>query len=103
MYSGTGVCAGQAHWQSTTLWKWSGGEIFVGFIHSSSAQSRNANPGRAVHFLALPRWFGFPPNPGASVVDRRRQSHQKRSQNQQLVGPLGFNVFAAQKSRTWDK
>ena len=21
MYSGTGVCAGQAHWQSTTLWK----------------------------------------------------------------------------------
>src|SRR4051812_6681992 len=24
MYSGTGVCAGQAHWQSTTLWKYAG-------------------------------------------------------------------------------
>jgi hypothetical protein len=24
MYSGTGVCAGHAHWQSTTLWKWVG-------------------------------------------------------------------------------
>jgi hypothetical protein len=24
MYSGTGVWAGQAHWQSTTLWKYAG-------------------------------------------------------------------------------
>src|SRR5690606_19805487 len=31
MYSGTGVCAGQAHWQSTTLWKVSGLRISVGF------------------------------------------------------------------------
>src|SRR3989449_7344215 len=27
MYSGTGVWAGQAHWQSTTLWKYSGALI----------------------------------------------------------------------------
>src|SRR5690606_9476600 len=31
MYSGTGVCAGQAHWQSTTRWKVSGLRISVGF------------------------------------------------------------------------
>src|SRR5882672_8482678 len=30
MYSGTGVCAGHAHWQSTTLWKYSGAPISVG-------------------------------------------------------------------------
>jgi hypothetical protein len=30
MYSGTGVCAGHAHWQSTTLWKYSGLEMSVG-------------------------------------------------------------------------
>jgi hypothetical protein len=30
MYSGTGVCAGQAYWQSTTLWKYSGSFMFVG-------------------------------------------------------------------------
>src|SRR3546814_15233538 len=30
MYSGTDVCAGQAHWQSTTLWKVSGLRISVG-------------------------------------------------------------------------
>src|SRR5215831_4035000 len=35
MYSGTGVCAGQAHWQSTTLWKYSGAEMSVFFIDSS--------------------------------------------------------------------
>jgi len=28
---GTGVWAGQAHWQSTTLWKYSGSLISVGF------------------------------------------------------------------------
>jgi hypothetical protein len=31
MYSGTGVWAGQAHWQSTTLWKYAGAAISVGF------------------------------------------------------------------------
>jgi hypothetical protein len=31
MYSGTGVCAGHAHWQSTTLWKYSGALMLVGF------------------------------------------------------------------------
>lgn len=31
IYSGTGVCAGQAYWQSTTLWKYSGFLISVGF------------------------------------------------------------------------
>jgi hypothetical protein len=31
MYSGTGVWAGQAHWQSTTLWKYVGSEMSVGF------------------------------------------------------------------------
>src|SRR5690606_24847935 len=30
IYSGTGVWAGQAYWQSTTLWKYSGFEICVG-------------------------------------------------------------------------
>src|SRR5690606_22208157 len=30
MYSGTGVCAGHAHWQSTTLWKTSGSRMSVG-------------------------------------------------------------------------
>src|SRR3954447_19805634 len=30
MYSGTGVCAGQAHWRSTTLWKESGLRMSVG-------------------------------------------------------------------------
>src|SRR5690606_33726637 len=30
MYSGTGVWAGQAHWQSTTRWKYSGLRISVG-------------------------------------------------------------------------
>jgi hypothetical protein len=30
MYSGTGVCAGHAHWQSTTLWKYAGSAMFVG-------------------------------------------------------------------------
>src|SRR5208337_4012338 len=34
MYSGTGVCAGQAHWQSTTLWKYSGFRISVGFTNT---------------------------------------------------------------------
>src|SRR5882762_2129732 len=31
MYSGTGVWAGQAHWQSTTLWKYWGSAVSVGF------------------------------------------------------------------------
>src|SRR5688572_25087052 len=31
MYCGTGVCAGQAYWQSTTLWKYSGSFMSVGF------------------------------------------------------------------------
>jgi hypothetical protein len=31
MYSGTGVCAGHAYWQSTTLWKYSGLLMSVGF------------------------------------------------------------------------
>src|SRR6201999_2176705 len=30
MYSGTGVWAGHAHWQSTTRWKYSGAPIDVG-------------------------------------------------------------------------
>src|SRR5215218_4885240 len=30
MYSGNGVCAGHAHWQSTTLWKYAGSAMFVG-------------------------------------------------------------------------
>ena len=31
IYSGTGVCAGHAYWQSTTLWKYSGSFMSVGF------------------------------------------------------------------------
>ena len=31
IYSGTGVCAGHACWQSTTLWKYSASLISVGF------------------------------------------------------------------------
>src|SRR5665213_2943857 len=30
MYSGTSVCAGQAHWQSTTRWKYSDFDVSVG-------------------------------------------------------------------------
>src|SRR5436190_11568542 len=32
MYSGTGVWVGQAHWQSTTLWKYCGLEMSVGAV-----------------------------------------------------------------------
>src|SRR5437764_15201402 len=32
MYSGTGVCVGHAHWQSTTLWKYFGSETSVGAV-----------------------------------------------------------------------
>src|SRR5712671_1972178 len=32
MYSGTGVWVGQAHWQSTTLWKYFGLEMSVGTV-----------------------------------------------------------------------
>src|SRR3954453_7189213 len=49
MYSGTGVCAGQAHWQSTTLWKKSGAAISVGFIPTLSAhRADSARPLRSV-------------------------------------------------------
>lgn len=36
IYWGTGVCAGQAHWQSTTLWKYCV-PGWVGFIRRNSA------------------------------------------------------------------
>src|SRR5690606_21044731 len=45
MYSGTGVCAGQAHWQSTTRWKVSGWRVSVG----SKAAPVGWAAGRAGH------------------------------------------------------
>jgi hypothetical protein len=51
MYSGTGVCAGQANWQSTTLWKYSGFSISVGFKQGLQFQQlaslRNINHSRS--------------------------------------------------------
>src|SRR5690606_31590479 len=40
MYSGTGVCAGHAHWQSTTLWKCRGSPISVARITSPERRGR---------------------------------------------------------------
>src|SRR3954465_9761114 len=47
MYSGTGVWAGHAHWQSTTLWKYAGFAVVVGCKRASSRGStRRVAPGR---------------------------------------------------------
>src|SRR5260221_1304112 len=43
MYSGTSVCAGHAHWQSTTRWKYSSSAVFVGSIFHSAAPKAHAN------------------------------------------------------------
>src|SRR6478609_3390486 len=42
MYSGTGVWAGHAHWQSTTWWKYSGLPMSVGFTLASSRRAAGA-------------------------------------------------------------
>src|SRR6185437_11436334 len=48
MYSGTRVCAGQAHWQSTTLWKYCGLRMSVGctqrLLSSAGASDLPASP-----------------------------------------------------------
>src|SRR5690348_14182869 len=48
MYSGTRVCAGHAHWQSTTLWKYRGLRISVGctprLLPSAGASDLPASP-----------------------------------------------------------
>jgi hypothetical protein len=67
MYSGTGVCAGHAHWQSTTLWKWSGESVFVG---------SNRAPRTFAARVALR---------GASPMLRQRLLQEKRPLRKRLI------------------
>src|SRR6185369_8506677 len=57
MYSGTLVCAGQAHWQSTTLWKKSGFPTSVGFIWRDY---RAGATWRSVRKLQIPNVLRLP-------------------------------------------
>ena len=40
---GTGVWAGQAHWQSTTLWKYAGLEVSVGSTSTVRGRHRHSH------------------------------------------------------------
>src|SRR4051812_4258736 len=105
IYSGTGVWAGHAHWQSTTLWKYSGSVMLVGcnlvllcgspsdsapgfFVISIlrlEAETRmdgrvqqRSPPGSALHITRVSLGGCVPAGPFSTIVHMRRSRHAGR-------------------------
>src|SRR6185369_2670343 len=73
MYSGTGVCAGQAHWQSTTLWKYAGLAMLVGCKNPPGLHGpfHGPLPVYAARAQAASRWI--PLREAARAVDEAQE------------------------------
>src|SRR5262245_34367656 len=100
MYSGTGVCAGQAHWQSTTLWKYSGLETSVFFIAPRS--TRGATPkgrGDCVTSMALRLWLERRIR-SKILVEHSHECYRKPSDTKGRPHSLRYIIYAAKR---WPK